>query len=53
MARTKIVALDMLGTTFSLDRLGRELAERGASAEALPLLFARTLRDSVGGPRNV
>jgi 2-haloacid dehalogenase len=45
VARPKTVALDMIGTTFSLDRLGRELAERGASAEALPLLFAQTLRD--------
>lgn len=45
MARTKTVALDMIGTTFSLDRLGRELAERGAPAEALPLLFAQTLRE--------
>jgi 2-haloacid dehalogenase len=35
----------MIGTTFSLDRLSRELAERGASAESLPLLFAQTLRD--------
>jgi 2-haloacid dehalogenase len=45
VARPKTVALDMIGTTFSLDRLGRELAERGASAGALPLLFAQTLRD--------
>ena len=44
MARTKTVALDMIGTTFSLDRLGRELTERGAS-DALPLLFAQTLHD--------
>jgi len=42
---TKTVALDMIGTTFSLERLGRELTERGAPADALPLLFAQTLRD--------
>lgn len=45
MASRKTVALDMIGTTFSLDRLGRELAERGAPADALSLLFAQTLRD--------
>ncbi|MGH2774446.1 MAG: HAD family hydrolase [Actinomycetota bacterium] len=45
MANKKTVALDMIGTTFSLDRLGRELSERGAPAEALSLLFAQTLRD--------
>jgi 2-haloacid dehalogenase len=45
MAGTKTVSLDMIGTTFSLERLGRELTERGAPAEALPLLFAQTLRD--------
>jgi len=42
---TKTVALDMIGTTFSLDRLGRELTQRGAPSDALPLLFAQTLRD--------
>lgn len=42
---TKTVALDMIGTTFSLDRLADGLAERGAPADALPLLFAQTLRD--------
>jgi len=42
---TRTVALDMIGTTFSLDRLGRELTERGTPADALPLLFAQTLRD--------
>jgi 2-haloacid dehalogenase len=45
MAGTKTVSLDMIGTTFSLERLGRELTERGAPADALPLLFAQTLRD--------
>ncbi len=45
MNGTKTVALDMIGTTFSLDRLGRALGERGAPADALPLLFAQTLRD--------
>ena len=45
MAVTKTVSLDMIGTTFSLERLGRKLTEHGAPADALPLLFAQTLRD--------
>jgi 2-haloacid dehalogenase len=45
VAGTKTVSLDMIGTTFSLERLGRELTERGVSSDALPLLFAQTLRD--------
>jgi hypothetical protein len=45
MAVTKTVSLDMIGTTFSLERLGRKLTEHGATADALPLLFAQTLRD--------
>lgn len=53
MARTK----SLLWTCSALH--SRSIASAGswpnvgASAEALPLLFARTLRDSVGGPRNV
>ena len=44
MAETS-VAFDMMGTTFSLERLDRALRERGAAEGSLQTLFAETLRD--------
>lgn len=44
--RPKVVALDVIETTFSLHPLRERLEEIGVRADALPLWFARSLRDA-------
>src|ERR671924_1486055 len=40
------VVFDIIGTCFSLSRVGDALTQVGAPSHALPLWFARSLRDA-------
>jgi 2-haloacid dehalogenase len=45
-ARAKVVAFDVIGTTFSLEPLRNDLVQLGFPAHMLELWFAQTLRDA-------